>query len=139
MLSLNSKFKEVADLFGVQLGEHFKIKNVLSGKFIEGCSFYFDKDDIKEVRTNDSWRHIFTDLLRGEYEVVKLPFKPKQGDTYYIITIDGAVTYLVCHNSLLDLAYFYMGNCFRTKEEAKAHKDVLMKKFRKIMVDKDEQ
>lgn len=130
---MNSKFKEVAELLGVQLGEPFKVKRLLDGEVKEGCLFYLDEEGLKETEKNDLWHTTLLGLLRGEYEIIKLPFKPKLGDTFYYITFIGVVvsTKRIEINNY-DLALICMGNAFRTKEEAEAHKDEIMSKFKEI-------
>lgn len=61
-------------------------------------------------------------LLRGDLTIKKLPWKPRQGDTYHYVANDGFIwdkTFEVT----LDRAMYLIGNCFRTREEAEANKE----------------
>lgn len=123
---MNSKFKEIARLFNLALNERFKLRfKDTELDFI----FYFDKDGLKDI-CGDIWSNTAFDLLRGKYEVVKLPFKPKQGEYYfYIVDTDGNIDCLNWDGVGFDYKLFSMGNCFRTAEEALEHKDAVLKKF----------
>lgn len=69
---------------------------------------------------------IMLDLLCGKFKPVKLPYKPKKGELYWFTNSEG---HLVGHYyksgifSDLGLLLAKAGRCYRTKEEAKAHRD----------------
>ena len=73
---------EIAQMLGVELGEEFKIK----GR--EGAIYKFSvagllvsDDDAEKVYTAT---HVpLVGLVRGDIEIVKLPWKPKKGEYYY--------------------------------------------------------
>lgn len=62
------------------------------------------------------------------YEFKVKPFKPVGGETYWIVTIDGKVLdkTFVPYNTF-DCSNRAIGNCFRTKESAEAHKEEILK------------
>lgn len=73
---------EIARMLGVELGEEFKVKGYELTCMIT--------DDKGLMATNDSpetgWtpaNALFVALLNGKDEIVKLPWKPKMGDTVY--------------------------------------------------------
>ena len=115
---------EIAKMLGVELGEEFKIKGY------EEWFYKFDNDRLLMFKHNDDVKMsvapvsvyvAFLALLRGECEIIKLPWKPKKGDAYYTFEIFRGKwvvrslwwTGAPCNYALLD-----KGWVFRTKEEA---------------------
>ena len=115
---------EICKMLGVELGEEFKIK---------GCEewFYkFDNDRVLMFKHNDDVKMpvapvsvyvAFLALLRGECEIIKIPWKPKKGETYFTFDRIG--------NKWSTNSYWWgefpdeyalldKGWVFRTKEEA---------------------
>lgn len=111
---------QIAKMLGVELGEEFKIKGREGAiyKFIvDGLLVSYD--DAEKVNTST---HVpLVGLVRGDIEIVKLPWKPKKGDAYYTFEIFRGKwvvrslwwTGAPCNYALLD-----KGWVFRTKEEA---------------------
>lgn len=111
---------EIARMLGVELGEEFKIKGREGAiyKFIVDGLLVSD-DDAEKVYTST---HVpLVGLVRGDIEIVKLPWKPKKGDAYYTFEIFRGKwvvrslwwTGAPCSYALLD-----KGWVFRTREEA---------------------
>ncbi len=72
---------EIAKMLGVELNEEFKIKGREGAiyKFIVDGLLVSD-DDAEKVYTT---AHMpLVGLVRGDIEIVKLPWKPKKGDVY---------------------------------------------------------
>ena len=81
---------EIAKMLGVELGEEFKIKGY------EEWFYKFDNDRVLMFKHNDDVKMsvapvsvyvAFLALLRGECEIIKLPWKPKKGDVYFIFVL----------------------------------------------------
>ena len=81
---------EICKMLGVELGEEFKIKGY------EEWFYKFDNDRVLMFKHNDDVKMpvapvsvyvAFLALLRGECEIIKLPWKPKQGEYYYTFEI----------------------------------------------------
>nr|DAM41082.1 MAG TPA: hypothetical protein [Caudoviricetes sp.] len=116
---------EIAKMLGVELGEKFKIEgreyifhfvdNGLNG--LVAC-----RTDGSELPRENCLAH-FLWLINGEEEIVKLPWKPKEGDTVYSFDIRYG-KWVVCSYMWAgvpcDYALLDKGWIFRTKEEAKA-------------------
>ena len=70
---------EIAKMLGVELNEEFKIKSV------DGWTYKFEGDGLKATRDNEEFTADIeiADLLIGKKEIIKLPWRPKKGDTYY--------------------------------------------------------
>lgn len=78
---------EIARLSGVEIGEEFKFRIVNSGNEIKH-TFRFTEEYL-EYYDNDveDWERVgspmLAEFIRGEIEIVKLPWKPKCGQHYY--------------------------------------------------------
>lgn len=118
---------QIAEMLGVELGEEFKIKGY------EEWFYKFDNDRVLMFKHNDDVKMpvtpvsvyvAFLALLRGECEIIKLPWKPKIFDTYW--TFKAAHINVWCitdarwTNNPNDVAALKEGWVYRTREEAEA-------------------
>lgn len=113
---------EIAKMLGVEIGEEFKVDryeyNGLTFKFAE--NMLMSRSDLKGAEWGITYV-ILSELLVGDAEIVKIPWKPKKGDAYYTFEIFRGKwvvrslwwTGAPCNYALLD-----KGWVFRTKEEA---------------------
>lgn len=117
--------QDVARMLGVELGEEFKIDGSnLIYKFLEN-GLYF--------RCIEGWLpaiYQFLDLIKGELEIVKLPWQPGLCDAYYypnhtFSSVEGNLW----NNSAIDFALKEAGMIFRTAEECEAALPALRKKY----------
>lgn len=115
---------EVAKMLGVELGEEFEISS--NGKVVVKLT----ENGLKIVtilgKLIDNAEHVcLTRLLTGSYEIKRKPWKPKSGDTYYLVLHDGVVDIATCDEDSMafTLAVYKLGNCYRTPEEAIANRD----------------
>lgn len=73
----------------------------------------------------------------SDKRVIKKPWKPEKGEWYWratycgISSIRGAST-RQWNDEMSDLAYYAVGNCFRTQEEAEKHKDEVLAKLKEV-------
>ena len=116
---------DVAKMLGVELGEEFKIDgSSLIYKLFEN-GLYF--------RCIEGWlpaEYQFLDLITGKLEIVKLPWKPKDGETFYRPWRDfTGVTSEYWNNAVSDFAFKEAGMIFRTAEECEAALPALRKKY----------
>lgn len=119
---------KIAELLGVEIGEEFKIKGYEEWfyKFDNDRGLMFKhNDDVKMPVAPVSLYVAFLALLRGECEIIKLPWKPKKDEKYwgfwYSQLNDAWLIILYTwSNSPDDFAFYKAGWVFRTKEEAKA-------------------
>lgn len=117
---------KIAQMLGVELGEEFKIKGY------DGLTYRFDSDGLK--LTHDSGIELaqisanvaFADLVNGKDKIVKLPWKPSEGQTVYSFYARGISSVLevirfvwvgsvVSHQALVKAGWVYP-----TREEAEA-------------------
>lgn len=69
---------EICKMLGVELGEEFKLRCVDNGQDIEG-KFYFKENElyfVNEVGESYIRNDFLPSVLRGELEIIKLPWKP---------------------------------------------------------------
>jgi hypothetical protein len=111
---------EVAKILGVERGEIFEIKGYQS-------EYVFINDGLIDATSGFLCDGTLWKLLTGEATIRRQPWKPKDGEEYWLIDID-LNDYYVCsdvyHSWCAACVNFYkIGNCYRTKEEAEANRD----------------
>ena len=116
-----NKYKELAEIFGLELNERFNIKRT-NGEFNtfgkKNEKYYISENGLKAEYGHFYMIDLFT-LLEGRGEVVKIPFKPNLGDKYWYYSINTEEAMEInWDNSTFDYVYLKSGNCFRTREEA---------------------
>ena len=128
---------QIARMLGVGIGEEFKIKGY------EEWLYKFDNDRVLMFKHNDDVKMpvapvsvyvAFLALLRGECEIIKLPWKPKQGDVFWsfyrsISSDKWLVISITWTNAVTDIARFKVGWCYRTEAEAKSALPVVATKL----------
>lgn len=120
---------EIAKMLGVEIGEEFKILP-LNGIFrlTENGLSSKHEDDGQWYASN-----YLTPLLTGQYALEKLPFEPNDNQEYYHVYWEKHCIFVLGaiwnSNIFHHLSRKYCGNCFRTKEEAEAHKHEVYKKL----------
>lgn len=113
---------DIAKMLGVELNEEFKIKGregVIYKFIVDGL--IVSDDDAEKVYTTANMPLI--GLVRGDVEIVKLPWKPKKCDVYYTFgsfSQKWQVSRQVWTHHPFDLAVLDKGWVFRTWEEAQA-------------------
>lgn len=115
---------EICKMLGVEIGEEFKVEGVADKTY----KFIIDELIVcGEKNANHGYvsaNMMLVSLAKGDANLIKLPWKPKQGDAYYTFEIFRGKWVVVrsswrvgapCSYALLD-----KGWVFRTKEEAEA-------------------
>ena len=111
--------REVAKLLGLELEEEFRIEGIstewsyrLSDKGLIGVN----ENDLRQITLSN----ILKRLLTGEDKIIKLPWKPKEGETYYSPAINDEDNYWpnTWLNDNIDKIRYRRGLVFKTKEEA---------------------
>lgn len=120
----------IAEMLGVEIGEEFEIEG-LDGRY------KFNEDSLRMGLLSGGWASASDAplywLCGGKYTIKKLPFKPKKGEKYFCFGADGKVLSENWESDGIDAARYLMGNCFRTREEAKAHRPEIMAKFKEVL------
>ena len=123
----------VAQMLGVEVNEEFKVKN--SAGSVYGYVFRFTQDDLQCQDIYGKWypSAMLNDLIQGKGEIVKMPYKPSDGQDYWFVVWgeeEGLTTdereFLGSVGNHEDV---FCGNCFRTETEAEAHKFEIYKKL----------
>ena len=111
---------EICKMLGVELGEEFKIEG-------DNRTYWFDLDGLHsgEYVAEDEDDAMLHDLLCGEVEIVKLPWKPKQDETFYTFGIQATenkwvVVSVKWWDNVKNLALYKIGWIYRSQAEAEA-------------------
>ena len=111
---------KIAELLGVELGEEFKVEG-------DNRTYWFDLDGLHsgEYVVEDEDDAMLHDLLCGEVEIIKLPWKPKQDETFYTFGIHATenkwvVVSVKWWDNVKNLALYKIGWIYRSQAEAEA-------------------
>lgn len=111
---------EIARMLGVELGEEFKVDR-------DDRTYWLDLDGLHsgECVAEDEDDAMLHDLLCGEVEIIKMPWKPDLYERYwtFMSSLEGGKLYVLNYmwdNSVIDVALHKVGWVFRTCEEAQA-------------------
>ena len=131
---------EVAGLFGVELGEVFKVTDDDSGKYHNYYKFT-EKKGIEVSEDNVKWEAdtagtlVLKWLLIGVARIIKRPWRPSRGDVYYMPSVTSIGKYIKLFFFFFrnDEDSYQQGLVLRTKKEAvelaEEMLDVARKKF----------
>ena len=135
-----NRMAEVAKMFGLELEEHFHITK----KSYENTVYKFTKDGVafydNKLRTWYESVGALAGILTGETEVVKLTWKPRDNEHYFIpdITTPEMFSYLEWTNDYVDNHMYKHGLICRTKEEAIRKAELLMEYFKNNCIEGNE-
>lgn len=121
-----NRFKEVAAMYGLELGEKFNAR-FKSGEEVAFCPLKFTDDGL--INCNGVTSPLLIGLIKGDVTVEKLPWKPNIDERYYCVEESGIFQY-AWSNEIFDVMCFKFGNCFKTKEEAIKNEDRILKMLR---------
>lgn len=115
---------------GIIIGKPFKLENVNRPLVIntDGTMLYQDTEEVVPIGV------VFS-TLSGAYKVVKGTDDDRiyrKGDSYYYIGSSGTVSYVLWNNDVVDYALLYMGNVFKTREEAESQVESMLSMFDSI-------
>lgn len=117
---------EVAKILGVELGEPFKITSGIQDdyqsyyRFTENNCFETSYDGVEWKTTIAAV--LLKHILMGDIRIVKLPWKPREGEKYYVPRIairpEDRHYYYYWDNDGVDIKRYDMGLVCKTPEEA---------------------
>lgn len=115
---------------GIIIDKPFKVENVNRPLVIntDGTMLYQDTEEVVPIGV------VFS-ILSGAYKVVKGTDDDRlyrKGDRYYYIGSSGTVSYVLWNNDVVDYALLYMGNVFKTREEAESQVESMLSMFDSI-------
>lgn len=115
-MSNANKMKELAGIFGLEIGEEFNISS--NGEYLEYNPYTFTEDGL--IDKDGDGAPILTHLLQGVYIVEKIPFKPKEGERYYTFGFGLGLTVISIHwtGCKYDMERKLLGIVFKTEQEA---------------------
>lgn len=127
-------YKQIAEMLGVELGEEFSLKNIQTDdinrsryKITQEEGLMYSIERVKWVRST-----MLLPIINGDFNVVKLPWKPKKGEAYWHYSeVWKEVISFEWEDCYYDFLLWKAGNCFRTEEEANAKSKEIMEKLRK--------
>lgn len=114
--------ERIAKMLGVELGERFKLMRqgaISSSEFcITENGLYEEFRDQLSINSP-----VLKNLLIGDAEIVKIPWKPKDGEKvwYFSWMSEDVESYNIDIDAVEDLALYKLGKLYRTREEAEAH------------------
>lgn len=114
---------EICKMLGVELGEEFKVVSKEGNEQI--CNFtmagLFEHDNKESGSYN---KELLAEIVCNNAEIVKLPWKPKNGQGYYTFGTSVGKKWMIWqqlwNNHPVDLALLDKGWIYRTREEAEA-------------------
>lgn len=124
--------QEVAKMLGVGIGEEFYLLDG-DGEIVAYSPYRFTNDLIVDCDDDEMAYSMLWNLLTGEYTIQRRPWKPKDDNKYYTVSLNGQVTW--CHfykDEEASLAMLNMGNCFPSREAAEAAVPKMLAKFEEI-------
>lgn len=118
--------QDVARMLGVELEEEFKLDGgETKYKFTENGLYFYAPDGWWQCPNV-----MLPRILRGNVEIVKLPWRPKCDEKYYRPGLQFTkVLSEFWSNTVADFAYKETGMVFRTAEECEAALPELRKKY----------
>ena len=129
---------EVAKMFGVELGESFKITSDTRGvyqnyyRFSENNCFETSYDGVEWKTTIAAV--LLKRILMGDTRIIKLPWKPQEGDRYYFPCPASIEKWDYSTWSERDVDYYRLNHGFacKTMERAVAISQEMLKDIRVI-------
>lgn len=116
---------EVSKILGVELGEPFKLTDDTHGDYHRYYQFTDKKGfetSVDGVKWETATAIVLRGILMGDIRIVKLPWKPREGEKYYVPRIsvlpEDRHYYYYWGNSCFDIECYKMGIVCKTKEEA---------------------
>ena len=127
-------YKKIAEMLGVELGEEFRLKeNKTKDIFRPRYKITQEEGLMYSVNGNEFDRSVsLMSIINGSYSVVKLPWKPKDGDAYWKwATSIELAQFKHWNGASTDFACWKLGNCFKTSEEAQSKGKEIMEQIKK--------
>lgn len=122
----------IREALGLQENEEFSLKN--DRNVVLPDKFRFT-DRTLQIKEGNWWFESHSMMLqllfKGECKVVKLRFKPKEGEDYYFVDLVSGDVYKTIYRQAnkSDRVKVNSGNCYKTAEKAAKHVDEWMEKL----------
>ena len=114
---------EICKMFGVELFEEFKVVYKTGFEII--CNFTQEGVFVHKGDSGKYEKELLADIICGKVEIVKLPWKPKQDETFYTFGIHATenkwvVVSVKWWDNVKNLALYKIGWIYRSQAEAEA-------------------
>lgn len=121
---------KVAEMLGVEMGKNFKITERNDNFQLDGEGLISDTIGYSDC--------LLVSLLTGKRKIIKLPFTSiiTRGDLYFYVNHEGEIDDEEFTYHEIDLARLYIGNMFRSYEEAESNIDNMLKVFKNVSENK---
>lgn len=126
-------YKKVAEMLGVELDEEFNLKGNYTGE-INNCRYKITQEGLMYNCGRMKWTrsNLLLSIINGTYSVVKLPWKPKNGEAYWKWdTYVEMAQFKRWNGASTDFACWKLGNCFKASEEAQSKGKEIMEQIKK--------
>lgn len=127
-----SYMPEVAKMLGVELGEEFEVSGYKE-------KFKFDKSGLRILyidRLEGMADQTLYKLLNGTAEIVRRPWRPKMGESYWTVQVcrnlQSHVDEFIFNEDQADIDSILMGNCFPSREAAFAAAPKIVKFYEDV-------
>ena len=113
--------KQVVKMLGVELGERFK---VMCQGAISSSEFCITENGLYEKFRDQSSINspVLKKLLIGDAEIVKIPWKPKDGEKVWYVDADNSMRAIEFSDlKAKDLILYKLGKLYRTLDGANTH------------------
>ena len=126
-------YKKIAEMLGVELEEEFSLKNNQTEEINSARYKIMQEDGLMFTVRGSAWSRsvLMLAIINGSYSVVKLPWKPKEGDRYCYYSTKGQVNYARWDALCSELILWKVGNCFETEEKARTKGKEIMEQIKK--------
>lgn len=127
-------WEQIAEMLGVELGEEFRVKDCKTNELNTSRYKITQEEGIMYSMDGEKWCRsaLLQSIINGSYSIVKLPWKPKEGEAYWHYSeVWREVISFEWEDCLYDFLLWKAGNCFKTKEEGDAKAKEIIEKLRK--------
>ena len=132
-----NKLEKFFDLVGVQPNIEFQLM-WSDGEYKRGSYMFNPEGELLMLNSNgSSYTYNIPCILTGELVIVLKPFKPKTGQEYWYIDIDGETLFsnYSPKRYVLDVTNVISGNCFPSSNISDEYYQIIKDKFKDAGVD----
>ena len=103
-----------------------KTKELTISKNIYDDSLMLTEDG-EHIHSCECGKYIYNLLFSDNMKIIKKPWRPKGGEDYWHVSVNGNITQAKFDFSTICFANYVIGNVFRTREEALDHMNDVLK------------
>lgn len=125
--------EDLVKLFDLEIEEEFRVYNNKTQR-LSADVYKFSNHNLlwsEDGAWSSSVINIL-DFFTGRYSIIKNPWKPKNGNCYYYVAENNKISKVVWDDDNFDLAFYAVGNCFKTQKDAEEHIMEIKERLQKI-------